>query len=279
MESDAILRQLIRRDTASTLVAARDVFKRHIIVDTPLRRHRRHFIAKVFINVVFITIIVNTPPSPRPQDGHLASSGRLFCKTRRRRHQPRHPRLHRHGVTIVTTPTRPHGSGKTDVCLMGFLRSWQNRWTHRRRHPLTSARCIVHDCSSVIYNIAHFFAPPALCGFIIHDDYTIDHDYLDHGYITMIGYLDIDINGYVYSNSSATTPVNSVRVVTSVYATPAVTAGGNRGGDREGTRRGRSHRPRCRPIRDAVDDDAAEKATEAQDFKFSRNRPLHSRYD
>ena len=45
----------------------------------------------------------------------------------------------------------------------------------------------------------------------------------------MIGYLDIDINGYVYSNSSATTPVNSVRVVTSVHATPAVTAGGNRG--------------------------------------------------
>ncbi|KAE8817681.1 putative dual specificity protein phosphatase DSP8 [Hordeum vulgare] len=56
----------------------------------------------------------------------------------------------------------------------------------------------------------------------------IDHDYLDHGYITMIGYLDIDINGLVYSNSSATTPVNSVRVVTSVHATPAVTAGGNR---------------------------------------------------
>ena len=111
---------------------------------------------------------------------------------------------------------------------MGFLRSWQNRWTHRRRHPLTSARCIVHVCSSVI---AHFFAPPALCGFIIHDDHTIDHDYLDHGYITMIGYLDI--NGYVYSNSSATTPVNSVRLVTCVHDTPAVTAGGNRGEGRK----------------------------------------------
>uniref|UniRef100_N1QVG4 Uncharacterized protein n=1 Tax=Aegilops tauschii TaxID=37682 RepID=N1QVG4_AEGTA len=69
----------------------------------------------------------------------------------------------------------------------------------------------------------------ALCGLIIHDDHTIDHDYLDHGYITMIGYLDIDINGYVYSNISATTPVNSIRVVTSVHATPAVTAGGKRG--------------------------------------------------
>ena len=76
-----------------------------------------------------------------------------------------------------------------------------------------------------------FFSPPALCGFIIHDDYIIDHEYLDHGY-TMIGYLDIDIQGYVY-NSSATTPVNIVRVVTSVHASPAVTAGGNRGEDRK----------------------------------------------
>ena len=72
-----------------------------------------------------------------------------------------------------------------------------------------------------------------MCGFIIHDDYTIDHGYLDHGYIAMISYLDIDIHGYVYSNSSATTPVNSVRVVTSVHATPAVTAGGKRGQTRK----------------------------------------------
>ncbi|KAE8779666.1 putative receptor-like protein kinase [Hordeum vulgare] len=39
----------------------------------------------------------------------------------------------------------------------------------------------------------------------------------------MIGYLDIDINGFVYSNSLTTTPVSSVRVVTSVHATPAMT--------------------------------------------------------
>ena len=57
---------------------------------------------------------------------------------------------------------------------------------------------------------------------------TIDHDYLDHGYITMIGYLDIDINGYIYSNISATTPVNMIHVVTNVHATPAVSAGGKR---------------------------------------------------
>ena len=76
-----------------------------------------------------------------------------------------------------------------------------------------------------------FFAPPALCGFIIHDDHTIHHDYLDHGYITMIGYLDV--NGYVYNNSSATTPVNSVRLVTCVHDTLAVTAGGNRGEGRK----------------------------------------------
>lgn len=61
----------------------------------------------------------------------------------------------------------------------------------------------------------------------------IDHVYLDHGYITMIGYLDIDINGLVYNNSSAKTPVNSVRVVTSVHATLVVTAGGNRGDTRK----------------------------------------------
>jgi hypothetical protein len=35
----------------------------------------------------------------------------------------------------------------------------------------------------------------------------------------MIGYLDIDINGNVYSNSSATTLVNNVSVVTCVHNT------------------------------------------------------------
>jgi hypothetical protein len=78
-----------------------------------------------------------------------------------------------------------------------------------------------------------------------------DHDNLDHGYI-MIGYLDIDIMNTVYSNSR--TPVNSVRVVTCVHATPAVTVGGKRGETRKA--------PRCRPIRDAVDDDKEEKTTD-----------------
>jgi hypothetical protein len=50
-----------------------------------------------------------------------------------------------------------------------------------------------------------------------------DHDNLNHGYI---GYLDIDIKNNVCSNSS--TPVNSVRIVTCVQATPAVTAGRKR---------------------------------------------------
>jgi hypothetical protein len=53
-----------------------------------------------------------------------------------------------------------------------------------------------------------------------------DHDNLDHGYI-MLGYLDIDIENTIYSNSR--TPVKNVRVVTCVHATPAVTAIGNRG--------------------------------------------------
>jgi hypothetical protein len=32
-------------------------------------------------------------------------------------------------------------------------------------------------------------------------------------------------------------------------------------------------------MRDVVDDDKEEKMTKAQDFKSSRNRPLHSCYD
>jgi hypothetical protein len=47
----------------------------------------------------------------------------------------------------------------------------------------------------------------------------------------MIGYLNIDIKNTVYSNSR--TPVNSVRVVICVHATPAVTAGGKRGDTRK----------------------------------------------
>ena len=58
-----------------------------IIVDTPLQHHCRHITAKVVINVVFITIIINTLPPPCPQDGHLTSSDRLFCKMRPRRWQ------------------------------------------------------------------------------------------------------------------------------------------------------------------------------------------------
>jgi uncharacterized protein YunC (DUF1805 family) len=53
-----------------------------------------------------------------------------------------------------------------------------------------------------------------------------DHDNLDHGYI-MIGYLHIDIKNTIYSNSR--TPINSVRVVICLHATPTVTAGGKSG--------------------------------------------------
>jgi uncharacterized protein YunC (DUF1805 family) len=53
-----------------------------------------------------------------------------------------------------------------------------------------------------------------------------DHTILYHGYI-MIGYLDIDIKNTVYSNSR--TPVNTVRGVTCVHITPAVTAEEKRG--------------------------------------------------
>jgi hypothetical protein len=44
----------------------------------------------------------------------------------------------------------------------------------------------------------------------------------------MISYLDINNKGNVYNNSSATTPVNSIRVVTCIDNTPVVTAGGKR---------------------------------------------------
>ena len=60
-------------------VVTRDSSERCIIVDALLQR--QHFIAKVFINVVFTNIIVDTPPPPRSQDGQLASSDRLVYKT------------------------------------------------------------------------------------------------------------------------------------------------------------------------------------------------------
>jgi hypothetical protein len=44
----------------------------------------------------------------------------------------------------------------------------------------------------------------------------------------MIGYLGIDIKGNVYSNSSVTSPINRVRVVTCVDNTLIVTVGGKR---------------------------------------------------
>jgi hypothetical protein len=72
-----------------------------------------------------------------------------------------------------------------------------------------------------------FFCAFGDCGYNDYDEYYIDHDYHDHGYI-MIGYFDIDIKGNIYSNSSATTPINSVRVVTCVDNTPIVTAGGKK---------------------------------------------------
>jgi hypothetical protein len=50
-------------------------------------------------------------------------------------------------------------------------------------HPLTSARCLFHECSSVKKHYDY--------GYTDYDEYYIDHVYLDHRYIT--GYLDINI--------------------------------------------------------------------------------------
>jgi uncharacterized protein YunC (DUF1805 family) len=58
-------------------------------------------------------------------------------------------------------------------------------------------------------------------------EYYINHTYLDHIYI-MIGYLDIDMKDNVYSKASTRTPVNNIRLVTSVDDTPAMNAGGKR---------------------------------------------------
>jgi hypothetical protein len=82
--------------------------------------------------------------------------------------------------------------------------------------------------------IAHFFCAFGDCGYNDYDEYYIDHDYHDHGYI-MIGYLDIDIKVNIYSNSSATTPINSIRIITCVDSTPIVTAGGKRKEAQKGT--------------------------------------------
>ena len=112
--------------------------------------------------------------------------------------------------------------------MSGFLRSWKNRRNYidnTLRHPqgassMTAALCLRHIEHSAI------FVSPALCGFIIHDDYVIGHDYLDHNYI-MIGYLNIDIQSYVYSYSSVATPINSLHVIMHPWHS-AVIAGGNR---------------------------------------------------
>jgi hypothetical protein len=126
-------------------------------------------------------------------------------------------------------------------------------------HPLTSARCLFHNCSSVNNNkrkkSRNFFCAFGDCG------------YIGHSYI-MIGYLNIDNKGNVYSNSSATTPVNNARIITCVNNTPVVTAGGKR---------------EKAPERDAVTVLGArpiyQKTTEVRDVKSSRNRLLHSCYD
>jgi hypothetical protein len=75
--------------------------------------------------------------------------------------------------------------------------------------------------------IAQFFCAFSDCGYTDYDEYNIDHDYHDHGYI-IVGYLNIDIKGNIYSNSSATTLVNSICVITFIDNTPAVTARGKR---------------------------------------------------
>ena len=121
-----------------------------------------------------------------------------------------------------------------------------------------------------------FFAPPALCGFIIHDDYTIDHDYFDQATsrsATSTLTTRLRLQQHMDNNSSQQRPRRHQRSLHS-----RCDCGREERRDKEGTRRGRSHRPRCRHIRDAVDDGAAEKTTEARAFKFSRNRPLHSLY-
>jgi hypothetical protein len=105
--------------------------------------------------------------------------------------------------------------------------------------PSTSNHSSVNNNKREEKNCA-FFCAFGDCAYTNYDEYYIDHDYHGHGYI-MIGFLNIDIKGNVYSNSSTTTPVNSVRVVNNVHDTPAMTTGGKR----RGTRRGRSHHPRC----------------------------------
>jgi hypothetical protein len=54
------------------IVVTRDAFKRRLS-STCLHLHCQYFIAKVYINVVIIDILVKTPPPPRhrPHDGHV----------------------------------------------------------------------------------------------------------------------------------------------------------------------------------------------------------------
>jgi uncharacterized protein YunC (DUF1805 family) len=59
------------------------------------------------------------------------------------------------------------------------------------------------------------------------------YGYNDHDYITN-GYLDINTKNNVYRNSR--TPVNSVRVITCVHATPIIVTTEEKRGDQEGTK-------------------------------------------
>lgn len=117
------------------------------------------------------------------------------------------------------------------------------------------------DVYSMFYTITRFFWGLRLCA-ATPTTTTTPSAMTNLTAATHIGYLNIDIKGYIYICSLATTSINRVRIVTSVHATPVATAiRSTRDGD--GTRKGRSRHNRCQPIRDAGDDGKAEKTTGA----------------
>jgi len=86
-------------------------------------------------------------------------------------------------------------------------------------------------------------------------DYVGNNHYIDHVH----HYHRLCLHQLICNNSD-----QSVRVITVIQDTPAITAGGNRGGDK-----GRHQKS----------GDERREDEEAHVFEFSRNRPLRSYYD
>jgi hypothetical protein len=122
--------------------------------------------------------------------------------------------------TLAMVPFQVQNSPSSRQYLVRCKTSARNAPSNIRKVPLPQLQ-LLQQQQKTRKRIAQFFCAFGDCGYTDYAEYNIDHDYHDHSYI-MVGYLNI------YSNSSATTPVNSVCIITFIDNTPAVTARGKR---------------------------------------------------